>query len=170
MRNIFGEERKETCLIVGSNMDALPDWGEESTEVRTIKRKLHFAIMQSIQDGYMRFIVVPQWGVGLWAAETVLAIRRILPFIELEVIVAPDTEYEGELDEYDFDELSERKDNVHHRAKSCYMVTNQEGQDCRELMNMVQPGLMLLFACEGDSDLEEMAQWADENGYKTERH
>ena len=137
---------------------------------RAIKRTIHFAVMKAIENGYTRFIAAPEYGAGLWAAESVLAIRRVIPFIELEIVEAPDTESEGELDEFEFDRLLERKERVSRWAKSCYLVCDDSIECSREILDSVRPGLLLLFGGKDDEALFEPARYAEGKGCKVEWH
>ena len=163
MRTILGNYTEQTCMIMGSSMDMLP-FEEDSREALIAKHDIHFTIREAIESGYTTFVVMPQCGVGLWAAESVLALQRCTPFIELEIIIAPDTEYEGELNEYDFDDLDARKEAVHRRAKGYFLVSGQDEGHSLELLDMLKPEVLLVFGSEDDAELKTHADFAEEKG------
>ena len=160
MLNIFGHEREETCLILGSSMDALPIL-EESADARAIKHTIHFAIWEAIERGFLRFVIPLEYGVGLWAAESVLALKRSIPFLELETLGAWETECEGELGEHEFDCLMERMDWVNRWSKSTFLLPDNAILSNPALLEMLEPGSLLLFSeseDEGMMELSEIAQ------------
>ena len=160
MLNIFGHEREETCLILGNSMDALPIL-EESADARAIKHTIHFSIWEAIERGFLRFVIPLEYGVGLWAAESVLALKRSIPFLELETLEAWETEREGELDEREFDCLMERMNWVNRWSKNTFLLPGDEALPNSTLLEILEPGSLLLFSeveDEGMMELSEIAQ------------
>ena len=169
MLYIFGHEHEETCLILGSNMDAMP-FSEESADARAIKHTIHFAIWEAIERGFLRFIVPLEYGVGLWAAESVLALKRSIPFLELETLEAWETECEGEFGEHEFDCLMERMDWVNRWSKGTFLLPDNAILPHTDLLEMLKPGALLLFSEAEDDAMMELSEIAQHEKMKGQWH
>ena len=113
------------CTIVGMTVSEL-HFGMDEEHLDCIALKLCLAnrIAEVHAGGVMNFVCNCEWGVPLWTAEAVIALKSTFD-IRLN-IVQP---FEGQADRYS-KEVRERFFNVHSRADSVITVHQKYCEDC----------------------------------------
>ncbi len=80
---------EKTVCFSGHRPEKLPGRGKENCpETEYIKNLLRTKIEESISEGYVRFLSGVARGIDLWAARTVIELRKLHPEIQL-VCVKP---------------------------------------------------------------------------------
>lgn len=122
-----------TILSTGEELDLICK-NEKEPPYPTIKAKLREKIWELYCQGYDRFYVNCEYGVPLWSAEIITALR-IYNKIELHIVMPFEEQSTNWADEF-----RERFFRLHSLADSVHMITSHYSADCYEQAELYMTG------------------------------
>ena len=149
-----------TILSTGAELQT-PCRNEQEPPMLHCREQLFELIQRLCLQGYDTFQVDAEYGVPLWTAEFVLALKEFNP-IRLHIF----TPYEEQTTNWSED-LRDRYFSVHAKADDVRLMQNQFSEDCyeRAAKHMTNQS-DLLVVCGAVGSLPETAAFAEQSGVK----
>lgn len=153
-----------TCTIVsdGKELDAKCQ-NENEGEYLQIKKNLRDTIWSLYCEGYTEFCVNCEYGVPLWAAEIVCALKRYNKIFL--TVVAP---YEEQCRDWS-EERRDRYYSVHEMSDECIFASAAFTPDCRSAADEIMIGKSDLLMIYGDPSSLYAEKYAKQIGVSAEK-
>ena len=137
-----------TCIIVSDGSELLHQCkNEKEKPYPEIKRRLREIIWELYSSGYDSFFLNCEYGIPLWAAETICAMKMYND-IKLNIVIP----YEEQASNW-CDEHRDRYFNVHSKADSVIMADKHYCDDCYDRADdimIAESDLLTVFGKKGN--------------------
>lgn len=139
------------CTIISSGIEfEAKKYNEFEEPIVTIKEKLRNAIWHLYCKGYNVFYLNCEYGIPLWSAEIITALK-LYNDISLRLVIP----YEEQTTDW-YEDIRDRYFTVHEKADTIEFASSQYSEDCYELCSEImieQSDLLLVFGeCKASED------------------